>query len=171
MTWLIAWAALASEPCELGFAPPPEVVSVAWVSPTREKAGNNKWLSVVPTRELTAWLREHPDATTGDLLRRVGMRTKPGEPRRTYKVTIFEVASQHLCRPIEGALETDVIDGVHACSGGLNRTTKTYDGCGVATDFNLASPGPTLYKAQWRDLARNGFCLLPAERFVAEGAR
>lgn len=171
MIWLLALAALAADPCDLPLEAPPEMVSVAWISPTRAKAGNNEWLFVVPTKDLTRWLRDNPGASTGDLLRRVGARRKTSEPKRSYKVTIFEVESVALCRPIEGAAETDVIEGVIACQGGLGRATRNYGGCGRATDFNTGALGPTVYRARWRDLARQGFCLLPAERFVAEGAR
>lgn len=101
-------------------------MSVAWVSPLRKRVGGKKELVVFPTREVTAWLAEHPGTTTGQLLRHLGLRDRKKEPRRPWKVTVFEVDTAELC-------------------GG--------------------EPGWT---ASWRRLARRGFCVLPADRFLAE---
>jgi len=163
--------ALAQEPCEAELTPPTQTLSVAWISPLRKRTGNARWLTVVPTRALAVWLREHPDATTGDLLRHVGERRRPKEPGRRYKVTIFDTASDTLCRPLEGAEPPTTAEGVLACPRGLGRATGRYQGCGVATDFNTGGEGPEVYRSRWRDLARRGFCVIPAERFVSEGAR
>jgi len=163
--------ALAQEPCEATLAPPPPNLSVAWISPLRKRTGSARWLEVIPTRTLAAWLREHPEATTGDLLRHAGARRRPREPHRRYKVTIFDTDPTSLCRPIEGAEPPTMVEGVLACPRGVGRATGRYEGCGVATDFNTGGRGPEVYRARWRDLARRGFCVIPAERFVSEGGR
>jgi hypothetical protein len=163
--------ALAQEPCEAQLTAPPPALSVAWISPLRKRTSNARWLVVVPTRDLAAWLRAHPDATTGDLLRYVGERRRPKEPHRQYKVTIFDAEPGSLCRPLEGMEPPTAVEGVLACPRGVGRATRRYQGCGVATDYNTGGDGPEVYRSQWRDLARRGFCVIPAERFLIEGGR
>lgn len=170
--WLLALGlAAAADPCDRELTPPPPTQSVAWISPLRKQVAGGRWLEVVPTRQLTAWLAEHPDASTGDLLRHVGQRKRKGDPARRFKVVIFEASSGALCRPIEGVEEGEPVSGLPACPSGQSRATRKYEGCGVATDHATDGPGPEVYRGQWRELAARGFCLLPAERFLAEGAR
>ena len=86
---------------------------------------------VVPTSDLRDWTA-HNGRAVGPMLQAVGARKKADDPKRPWKVTIFEVEGNLLC--------------------------------GTEGEAKLA-----VYRARWRDVARRGFCLLPAERFVSEG--
>ena len=52
--------------------------------------------------------------------------------------------------------------------GPLKRSKPDSDstGCGYTVDRASGDPGLVQFRAEWDDLARNGFCVLPAERFV-----
>lgn len=159
------------EPCATVLPTPPERVSVAWVSPVADRVGAGAWLEVVPTSELRAWLATERGAGVGRLLQRLGERKKANEPRRRWKVVVFDVDRDDLCRPIDGSDETDIVDGVSGCPGGLGRARRHYAGCGVTTDRRDGGAGFVVYRVTWRDAARDGFCVLPADRFVAEAPR
>jgi hypothetical protein len=163
-----AWGQATPEVCGEALGAPAEVVSVAWVSPVGRRVGGRAWLEVVPTGELRRWMSAE-DPTIGRLLQRMGQRKTERDPRRRFKVTVFEVRAADLCRPVEGALEA--IAGVASCEGGLGRSTATYSGCGYTTDLRDGARGFDVYRVQWRDAAVQGFCVLPGERFVAEGGR
>jgi len=170
IAWLLLGAlALSQEPCDPTFDTPAATTSVAWVSPVRRRARGGKWLWVVRTSELRDWLTREPEAGVGRTLQWLGMRKKATDPRRRYKVTIFEARAVDLCRPVEDA-EGEVV-GVDACEGGLGRERGTFSGCGYATDLADGSRGPDLYRIRWRDAAVRGFCVLPAARFIIEGRR
>ena len=53
-----------------------------------------------------------------------------------------------------------------ACVERLARPSSDADACGHAVDRATDQPGVEVFRARWRDLAREGFCVLPAERFV-----
>jgi hypothetical protein len=54
---------------------------------------------------------------------------------------------------------------VPSCPESTTRFKEAHDGCGTLVD-RAGGEGPTVYRARWRDVVRNGFCVLPAERFV-----
>lgn len=170
---LLLWAGLARATdvvCDESLAQPPGQLSVAWVSPVRRGATNATWLEVVPTSELSSWIAaERP--SVGRLLQRVGLRKRAKEPHRLYKVTIFEVDSASMCRPVEFAGAGEQIAGLPACDGGVGRATTHYSGCGYTTDHKTGARGLDVYRVQWRDAAARGFCVLPAQRFVEEAGR
>lgn len=143
---------------------PPERFSVAWVSPLGQRVSGRKSLVVSPTRELAAFLQTQHEPSVGRLLQFIGARKSNKPPKRAYKVTVFDVSAPLLCRPVDGHDEGDVVAGLRACAGSL--PAKQTDGCGVATDHGSKRSGPTLLRIRWRDAARNGFCVLPAERFI-----
>jgi hypothetical protein len=134
-----AWAWAADE-CRPAPSDLPETLYVAWVSPGRQTVGNQGWLTVVKTQDLNAWVAKDKP-TVGRLLQALGERKKTKEPKRRYKVTIFEVRSMDLCLPDEEERAVDTATG-----------KETFD----------------LYEIQWRDAAVRGFCVLPAQRYVEE---
>lgn len=140
-------------------------LSVAWVSPLGVNAWQSTWIPVVQTAQLRGAL----DETGGDLARMLqilGLRKKSKPPKRRYKVVIFEVSPEYLCRPIDG-VEPDVeVDGQPACLPRLSKTKRNYKGCGFTTDRLDGARGLDVYRTQWRDAAQSGFCVLPADRFV-----
>jgi hypothetical protein len=163
---LLLASALADTPCGGELHRPPETLSVAWVSRLRDDAAAQTWLPVVATADLRAWMqRESP--TPGRFLQYLGLRKTAEDPKRRWKVTVFDVHVSKLCRAIESAEETEVIEGVGAC--GFGNRTRGDSGCGYAIDRKDGSRGPDLYRIRWADAAARGFCVLPAQRFVEEG--
>jgi hypothetical protein len=120
--------------------------------------------------ELRLWIADHPGTTVGALLRHLGLRKSTSEPTRLYKVTIFDVASTDLCRPLDGKNENDEVAGVYACSSG-GRPTNLYSGCGYTTDASDGKRALDLFRVEWRDAAAEGFCVLPAQRFVEQAGK
>lgn len=167
---LLSWLALAMASdeevsCSVEALPvPPQTLSVAWVSRLRHRAGAKTWLSVVSTTDLRALIEG--DRSLARLLQRLGLRRSDREPRRRYKVVVFDVSRDVLCRPIVEASLGEVIDGVVVCDDGRPHPRKGTAGCGYTEDTASGGAGLALYRAQWSELARNGFCVLPAERFL-----
>jgi hypothetical protein len=75
------------------------------------------------------------------MLQRLGLRKSDREPHRRYKVVVFDAHTDDLT------------------------------GCGFTTDLRTEGQGLPLYGSTWSALAADGFCVLPADRFVAGGAR
>ena len=168
-----AWADDEPVSCDISaLRDPSGTVSVAWVSPLRRRASGASWLAVVRTSELRAWTRSQ-QASLPRMLQRLGLRRRDKEPSRSWKVVVFEVSSEHLCRPMmdrEG-FEPVVPGGVvSSCPPTLNRSSRAQDGCGHTIDRSDDSRGLQQFRVQWRDAAARGFCVLPAERFVAEAS-
>ena len=161
IAWALVGAVAAGQPCVQ--EPDRDTVAVAWVSPVRKRVRANTFVDVVPVVELREWLSEPSHARVGALLASLGLRRKASEPARPWKVTIFEVEPTLLCRPIESVEEGAWEAGVPLCPSA--RTALTTDGAGCVADAGLQA-----FKIRWRDAVRRGFCVLPADRFVAEGA-
>lgn len=167
LIWLLLTAALAQDPvCDESFEVPPDVLSVAWITPVRRGARANTWMEVVRTSDLRDWLRDHPEADLGRTLQHLGLRKKGTPPRRLYKITLFEARAADLCRPIDmGDGAPPFLDGVLLCEGHTRRWTR----CGYATDRATGERGPDVYRIQWKTASVRGFCVLPAQRFLDEG--
>lgn len=165
--------ALAGDPapCAGALEVPPQAMSVAWISPLRRRVSGQRWLVVMSTTSLRDWLVSEKEPTVGSLLQHAGIRKRDKEPKRRYKVTIFEVRSLELCRPVEGVEEGREVGGLLACPAGISHASGKYNGCGYATDLRDETRGPDVFRARWSELARRGFCVIPAERFVVEGAQ
>lgn len=165
LSWMFLASASDEATCDLQALPvPAETLSVAWVSRLRRQAGARAWLSVVPTTELRAGIGG--DKRLARMLQRLGLRRSDRDPRRRYKVVVFDVPRDMLCRPIADADFGEVIDGVGVCDDGRPDPRRGTAGCGTTEDLGSDAPGLPLYRAQWSELARNGFCVLPAERFL-----
>ena len=140
-------------------------ISVAWIAPRTKRVSRQTVLTVVPTVDLRAFVKEE-EPTVGRLLEYVGLRGKRrGEPRRAYKVVVFDVPRAELCRPIDEAGPTELVGGLRACEV-RPRDLRHTDGCGYGIDRRTFRPGPTVFQAPWEHLIRGGFCVLPAERFL-----
>ncbi len=160
--WMLgAWA------CDITHRPPPDTQAVVWISPLRRSVRNGSRLRVVPVRALRA-LSEDGTLSTGRVLQILGERKRAKNPRRPWKATIFQASSGALCRPIEGHPPTAFVDGLPVCSRRESRANKRQTTCGTTLDRGRMRPGVELYRASWRDLAPQGFCVLPLERFLAE---
>lgn len=166
-----AWAADDPVACTVERAAPPEALSVAWVSPLGKRVGRNGWLTLVPTTELKAFVQGEGRGSVARLLQFVGRRKRSKEPNRRWKVVVFDVRAEQLCRPMldrEGGLEAF---GMVSCPERVARFREANDGCGALEDRSDGGEGPAVYRARWRDVVRNGFCVLPAERFVGREDR
>ncbi|MEZ4321236.1 MAG: hypothetical protein R3F61_27420 [Myxococcota bacterium] len=161
----VAWAG-----CGDDLPKPADQQSVVWISPLRKTVSAGRSVRVVPVSAL----RKAASGSTmsvGRLLQLLGEQKKARNPRRPWKVTVFEASSGALCRPIEGAEPSAFVAGLPVCVAGQSRASRNSTGCGTTVDRASGKDGVVLFRARWRDLAPQGFCVLPAERFVAELAR
>ncbi|MGC6491657.1 MAG: hypothetical protein ACON5B_02355 [Myxococcota bacterium] len=169
----LLWAGIAHANPETCFeepeAPLPSTVSVAWISPVAQRVPLSGTLSVVPTRELRAWL-EREQADVGRMLQAMGLRKRSITPKRPYKVTITEVPTDALCRPIDHEAPDDgstvSVGGIALCPKGDAGLHQRHDACGRVQDRADGSPGLQVFRVSWKNAANQGFCVLPAKRFV-----
>jgi len=151
-------------PCPSLTAPPGDV-QVAWVSPVRRHVRGRTVLSVVRVADLRAMIRSQgPDEPR--TLQSLGLLGPRGRTHRRWKVTIFDVQALDLCRPVEGVPEGEDADGLPACAGGRQTGASKVTGCGQTLDRATGEPGLDLFRIAWRDAARQGFCVMPLERFL-----
>ena len=169
MVGVVAALAVAGEPvsCEGPWPQPDPALSVAWVSPLRKQVGNNGWLTLVPTAEVLQWSKAEARGSVGRMLQHLGMRKRAREPRRAYKVVVFDVRSDVLCRPLLDREAGEDAEGVPACEASGARVGAVDDGCGRVFD-TVAPQSTAVYRARWRDVVANGFCVLPADRFLQQ---
>jgi hypothetical protein len=166
MMWLLLTAFVSAQECA---AEPPSIpsnTSVVWVSRNGKRAGNNQYLWVTPTSEVTRWIGSQNRATVGGLLRHLGLRRRMSEPRRRYKVVVFDADHASLCRPIQGEAPGAIVGGLPVCEPAQARDNGPNNGCGWADARD--GDGASLVRATWGDLSANGFCVLPATRFLDE---
>ena len=164
---LLAWGpARADDACQ-ELSTPPDSLQVAWVSRTRKRVRARSTLSVLRVADLRAFIQQGADATR--VLQAIGLEGRRGSPRHGYKITLFDVQADWLCRPVEYALEGEQVAGLPACPQGRQVGTRRETGCGYTRDRAKGERGLDVYRILWRDAARAGFCVLPLGRFV-EGA-
>jgi hypothetical protein len=174
MGWLVALllgaaGALAQEPSSAScpcLEPPPAGLQIAWISPVRQRVRGGATLSVVRVAELRSFVQLH-GADLPRTLQGLGVVGPRGKVRKRYKITLFDVSAEQLCRPVEHTLEGEDSDGHPACSGGRQHGVRFDSGCGTTTDTATDGRGLDLYRIPWREAARGGFCVMPLERFLA----
>ena len=163
LVWLsLAGGAMAQECAELG--EPKETLAVAWVSPVRRQVLGSTWLEVVANRDLASLVKREK-AGVGRILQALGMRRRSSDPKRRFKVVVFEVDRGILCRPLEDMAEGSTVKGVRVCPQGLSRRGPE---CAYTEDRATKSKGLDVYRVRWKDAARNGFCVIPAHRYAAQ---
>jgi hypothetical protein len=153
----------------------PESLQVAWISPAAKTVGMNGWFEAVRVADLRAWVRDHGKDKVR-LLRGVGMvggRGGKWAAKKPYKVTIFDVKREWLCRPIEDKDPGTIQAGVTTCEAGQQRGLwghkKGYTGCGYIEDTQTSERSLDVVRLRWADASSWGFCVLPLDRFL-EGA-
>ena len=161
------WMRLAALACEAEHTAPPDTQAVVWFSPVRKAVGARARLRVIPVSALRKASKKGR-LTVGRALQIAGEQKRARNPRRAWKATVFQASSGALCRPIEGQPDSAFVDGLPVCAKRESRATRTQTTCGTTMDRARERPGFELYKAAWRDLAPQGFCVLPLERFLAE---
>ena len=101
----------------------PESMQVAWISPASKTVGMNGWIEAVRVADLRAWIRDNGKDKVR-LLRGLGMVGARGgrwAAKRPYKVTIFDVKREWLCRPVEEMEPGTVKAGVTVCEAKQQR--------------------------------------------------
>jgi hypothetical protein len=105
------------------------------------------------------------DATA--VLRGMGLVGPKGDGDGRWKVTLFDVRREWLCRPMEGgpgALTAGVAVCDHPRRGGIHR--KAWTGCGYLTDVVTRLRTLDVFRIDWPTATTEGFCLLPFARFL-----
>ena len=162
-----AGAREAATCAELGAVP--DAVQVAWVSPVNQVVRAGSWLDVVRVTDLRAFLgAKGPNPIR--LLQALGIVNAKGKGRaakKDYKITIFDVRSSWLCRPLDGSTADRVVNGVAVCAPAQqDGPRRAFTGCGYTRDSATGGRGLDVYKVRWRDASSGGFCVLPLDRFL-----
>lgn len=162
MIWLLGTALAAPAACDVSdLTAPGDHVQAVWISPVRRSTRANQPVRVVLVDDLRGFVDdEKADQTRvlqalGLVGRRAGWRSN-----RLYKVTLFEVAGEELCRPLKGHEPGAVITGARVCDRSRS--------CGWTDDHLTGERGLPTYEIPWRDAARWGFCVAPLELYVQE---
>jgi hypothetical protein len=170
LVFLLARPAAAANACEALSAPPP-VFQVAWVSPARARAGAGAWLEVVRVADLRRFVEtQTPPLATERFLQLLGLAGPKGlrwYQASNWRITLFDVEADWLCRPVWGAEGGTLLDGVEACDAKLQTGNRFFSGCGYTQDTFTGKRGPDTFRIRWRDAVRGGFCVMPLSRFIA----
>jgi len=146
-----------------------EATQVAWISPVRDRVRARGWMEVMELADLEAWAKEHGKDPTR-LLQAAGVVGKKARRARSvpWKVTIFDVARDLTCRPIQGALPGTEVSTVAVCEDQkpAHGAGHGFTGCGYARDTGSGSRGLDVLRVRWEDAAREGFCVMPLDRFL-----
>lgn len=147
-------------------APVPETVQVAWVSKLGKRAGSSTLLEVVRVADLRKRVELEKRDPKG-VLQALGLAGK--RARGKWKVVVFDVKAEQLCRPVEG--KDGLVEGVRACASDWQRRAsgvrkESWGGCGYALDSQTGERTLDVFHVDWEHAATWGFCVLPFERFV-----
>ena len=153
----------------------PETLQVAWISTASTQVGMGKFVEAVRVSDLRAWIRDHGTDQVR-LLRGLGMVGPRGgkwAAKRSYKVTIFDVRREWLCRPIADTEPGVLRNGVLSCENQQQKALwgyrKGFTGCGYIEDAQTRQRSLDVFRLRWADASSYGFCVLPLGRFL-EGA-
>lgn len=168
--FLLAWVGGASAcevPKSLG-----DTVQVAWVSPVPKQVGASAMLTVVRTADLRTLVVERGRDPTRSL-QLLGLLAPRQEIRQDYKITLFDVKAEWLCRPMAGE-EGTVVAGLRICDEnqqdrGWGIHPKVWTDCGYLVDMMSGVRTLDVYRIAWEEAVTWGFCVMPLSRFL-EGA-
>ena len=167
LAFLLSGPAHAGESCQ-ALDEPPRAFQVAWISPVRKRVGGRRTLEVVRVSDLRVLARQYGSSSTR-VLQALGLVGKRGgwlfTPDR-WKITVFDVESSSLCRPVSGHQEGDLLSGIPVCAASQIKGDRFFTGCGYTEDTVSGGRGLDTYRIRWRDAARAGFCVMPWERFL-----
>lgn len=150
----------------------PASTQVAWISRRSRRVPSGKVIEVVRVSDLRSWIREN-GADETRLIQGLGMAPRKGgfASRYEYKVTIFDVQAEWLCRPIPGAADGADSDGVAVCGDAdakpLGHHKPGYTGCGYTLDTAASNRGLDVFRIRWSEASAWGFCVMPLDRFIA----
>lgn len=145
---------------------------VAWLSPVNKTVRSGAWLEVVRVSDLRSWI-EAQGADQLRLLQGMGLANAKGRGRKVnadWKITMFDVSSSQLCRPVEDVAPGAPLSGVASCQEtGAVGPRRGYTGCGYTKDNATGGRGLDVYSIRWRDASRAGFIVMPMQRFLDQG--
>jgi hypothetical protein len=157
-----ATAALAQEACA-PVDPVPDTLQVAWVSRANDRVGALGEMTVVRSAALQELVAARGrDATA--VLHALGLLAPRREAEDGWKIVLFDVPREALCRPTEG----DTV-GVPRCDDAarLGVHPKAWTGCGYLQDVVSGERTLDVFHVEWAEATSQGFCLLPLPRFLA----
>lgn len=167
---IVAWVAAALAATECGaLDTPPESFQVAWVSRLGKSVSAISGIQVVRVTELRKLVdSKQRDATA--ILRALGLLGARGTATDAYKVTIFDVKRDWLCRPVDADAGT-TLGGVAVCPGNWQGPEpgtrgRSYGGCGYLEDTATGARTLDVYRLSWENAVTWGFCVLPISRFL-----
>ena len=150
----------------------PESTQVAWISRRSRRVPSRQVIEVVRVQDLRAWIRDN-GADEARLVQGLGMAPRKGgfASTRPYKVTIFDVRADWLCRPIQGGTPGADTLGVAVCEEkdgkALRHHTAGYSGCGYSLDTAASTRGLDVFRVRWSEASAWGFCVMPLDRFIS----
>ena len=128
-------------------------------------------MEVVRVSDLRAWIRTN-GADTARVLQGLGMapRNAARKASKGWKVTVFDVRAEWMCRPLEGKPAGEDRAGVVSCSEKAAKPTmghkKGFSGCGYTLDTGSSTRGLDVDRVTWEAAASYGFCVMPLDRFL-----
>ncbi|MEL6345977.1 MAG: hypothetical protein AAFV53_22895 [Myxococcota bacterium] len=169
---MMVTAAWGCEPVE----PVRESLQVAWISPVKQKVRGGTMIEVVQVRDLRAWIRNNSpeEPRVLQMLGMHGRATATADDRRDYKITIFDVRREWLCRPLEGGTPGTDVSNVPVCAVREQQAADKhhedgFTGCGYSMDTMSSTRGMDVFRVEWAQASEWGFTVMPLERFL-EGA-
>ena len=163
---LDAFAQACKEPTAV-----PSSTQVAWISRRSRRVPSGKVIEVVRVTDLRAWIREN-GADETRLIQGLGMAPRSGgfASRYAYKVTVFDVQADWLCRPITDGTDGADSYGVAICGDSdakpLGHHKPGYTGCGYTLDTAASNRGLDVFRIRWSEASAWGFCVMPLDRFI-----
>lgn len=174
MWWFLSFVGCLkqTQPCSPNLYAPPETFQVAWISPVGQTVWSNETIEVVPMKDLRLWVHENK-ANSSDLLAYLGMLSAKGKKveAANYKITVFDVHRDTLCRPIRDAEPGTIQSNVAICLEKDQRAKSWahrhgYTGCGYAINSKTNKRSLDVYRVRWMDASTMGFCVFPLARFL-----
>ena len=142
------------------------------MAPADERVKAGAVLEVVRVSDLRQFLRDK-QADPLRMLQGLGMATRDTPPTSAadWRVTLFDVKAEWMCRPIEGGTPGEEAGAVSVCDaedqGALDKQhADGFTGCGYTLDTGAATRGLDVYRVSWEVASSQGFCVWPLSRFM-----
>lgn len=145
---------------------PDDRLAVAWVGPWHRQPGGS--LKVVPVDELNTWIRAQDPPWRGRTLQWLGLRKRNTDPKRRFKVIIYDVDAAALCRPVTDIEKGALVGEVPACAPRHGDATKKQTGCGRTLDRRTGEAGAMQFVIKARVARESGWCAVPLQRYLQD---
>ena len=170
---LMTAAAQAAEPECGALSEPPEIFQVAWIAPISERAWSSEYIEVVRFVDFRVWARDE-EADAKAVLHAVGMLSENSQTEimaNEYKITVFDVKRDWLCRPIKSVDEGELSYGLPICHTKEQRWATWsrrygFTGCGTVENTASQSTQFEVYRIPWGQAITWGFTTMPLDRFL-----